>query len=91
MEMPMFSYNLGPGWIGDMSGCGYNLCFAVEPPRSFCFGKNNIFLNSGHAHVRNKVDFRQALDFWVITQIKIGLKAQPGLNDVQLICIFQFM
>ena len=20
-------------WIGDMSGCVYNLCFAVEPPR----------------------------------------------------------
>ena len=37
MQMEVWGHNLGPGWIGGMSGCGYNLCFAVEPPRSFFF------------------------------------------------------
>ena len=36
-------------WIGDMSGCVYNLCFAVEPPRrGFFSAKNNISLIFGH-------------------------------------------
>ena len=36
-------------WIGDMSGCVYNHCFAVEPPRSgFFSAKNNISLIFGH-------------------------------------------
>ena len=36
-------------WIGDMSGCVYNLCFAVEPPRrGFFSAKNSISLIFGH-------------------------------------------
>ena len=42
--MFILGYDLGPGWIGDVSGCGYNLCFAVEPPRrGFCFDKTYNF------------------------------------------------
>ncbi len=38
-------------WIGDMSGCVYNLCFAVEPPRrGFFLAKKSIFRNFGHGH-----------------------------------------
>ena len=54
MEISILGYNLGPGGIGGMSGCGYNHCFAVEPPHSFCFGKTNMFLCVGHAHVSKK-------------------------------------
>ena len=33
IEISFFLYDLGPGWVGDMSGYGYNLCFAEETPR----------------------------------------------------------
>ena len=36
-------------WIGDMSGCVGNLCFAAEPPRrGFFSAKNKISLIFGH-------------------------------------------
>ena len=70
-----------------MPGCGYNLCFAVEPPRrGFFFGKNSISLNFGHVHVSKKVGLRQTLDFGVIETIKIGAKAEPGILNILQYC-----
>ena len=53
MKSPTFSIILEileiSVWIGDMSGCVYNLCFAVEPPRrGFFSAKNNISPIFGH-------------------------------------------
>ena len=45
----LISWKYWQFWIGDMSGCVYNLCFAVEPPRrGFFSARNNISLIFGH-------------------------------------------
>ena len=76
--MSILGYNLGTVWIGDMSGCGYNLCFAEEARRVFSRQKENF--PKCWAHCSTKLVFRDTLDFWVIKQFKIAAEAQPGGN-----------
>ena len=45
-------------WIGDMSGCVYNLCFAVEPPRrGFFFWPKTAFSEFLDIAIFQKVSF----------------------------------
>ena len=56
--MLIFGYNLVPFGSGIFWGCGYNLCFAVEPPRrGFFSGKMCISPNFGHVHFPKKCFF----------------------------------
>ena len=57
------------------------LVLPVEPPRRGFFRQKQHFPKLWTCPFSKNNGFRQRLDFWVIKNIKIGAKAQPGIRQ----------